>query len=44
MPAELKEEFEKQLRLMKLYDDWRATNPPDSDRFVDFMMKDARRR
>lgn len=39
LPADLLEEFEGQLRLMDSYDDWRATNPPDSDRLSDFIKK-----
>lgn len=39
MPSELMEEFEEALRTMDLYDDWRATNPPDSESFLDFLIK-----
>jgi len=35
MPAKIKEQFKKKLHLMYLYDKWRATNPPDSERFSD---------
>jgi len=38
MSSELMEDFEDALRTMDLYDDWRATNPPDSERFLDFLM------
>lgn len=39
MPSELKKELRSQLRRMSLYDNWRATNPPDSERFSDYVMK-----
>lgn len=39
MPPKLKKEFRSQLRRMRLYDDWRATNPPDSERFSDYVLK-----
>ena len=41
MPSELKEEFRAQLRLKSLYDDWRATNPPDSECFSDYVPKNS---
>lgn len=39
MPDILRVEFAKQLRRMSLYDNWRATNPPDSERFSDVVME-----
>ncbi|KAG9852010.1 hypothetical protein KCU98_g3621, partial [Aureobasidium melanogenum] len=39
MPAELLEEFNDNLHMNDVYDEWRATNPPDSERLLDFAMK-----
>ncbi|KAH0364688.1 hypothetical protein KCU65_g6618, partial [Aureobasidium melanogenum] len=36
MPAELLEEFNDNLHMNDVYDEWRATNPPDSERLSDF--------
>jgi hypothetical protein len=44
MSAKLEKKFQQQPRLMKLYDDWRATNPSDSDRLVEFAKKEGRQR
>lgn len=38
MPAKFRNKFEHKLRQMDLYDDWRSTKPPDSERFLDFMI------
>jgi hypothetical protein len=38
MPAELMEDFKSALRQMDIYDEWRATNPPDSVHFVNYWM------
>lgn len=40
LPEKIKKEFKKKLHLMYLYDKWRATNPPDSERFSDVLTKD----
>ncbi|KAG9666452.1 hypothetical protein KCU99_g9749, partial [Aureobasidium melanogenum] len=39
MPAELLEEFNDNLHMKDVYDEWRATNPPDSERLSDFAME-----
>ncbi|KAG9739215.1 hypothetical protein KCU73_g9535, partial [Aureobasidium melanogenum] len=39
MPAELLEEFNDNLYMKDVYDEWRATDPPDSERLSDFAME-----
>jgi len=41
MPSDLKKEFRARLRRMSLYDNWRATNPPDSECFSDYVPKNS---
>lgn len=40
MPAHLIREFDKNLCMRDVYDAWRATYPPDSERLSDFMTQD----
>ncbi|CAD0111641.1 unnamed protein product [Aureobasidium uvarum] len=40
MPAELLKEFDDNLYMKDVYDHWRDTNPPDSERLLDFVMED----
>jgi hypothetical protein len=44
MPAELLKEFEENLHMRDVYDEWRATNPPDSELFWDTAVESIKRK